>query len=197
MKRRTTITKTQQRRHIFDNQWQQPAPQQGLGEQVYDGAASLGLFMATIGFIFGGLIGLVLVIWGVTKLGQKKKLEGEVQGKVTEANCDTSDPKNGVKCNLKLAYTINGKDYSIGASTADGVHNVGAMMDIDYDVANPETAELSSMSPRTIGMIMIGVGLFLIGATGVNWYIARNYKFAAAATGVGTAAGIVSDAISD
>ena len=57
--------------------------------------------------------------------------------------------------------------------------------------STPPSTPATTQSTTTLGLILIGVGLVIAIIAIVHWYIVKTYKFAAAASGVGDAVGIV------
>lgn len=173
---------------MFTPRWEEESIQKGLGEQVYSGAATFGLFMANLAAILGSIVGLLLIGFGVKYWGQKEKYSVEIQGRILEAQCapimDGKEQKH--QCLLKIEYVVEGKSFTLETSRSDQFYAKGFNVTIRYDPEHPQDATMNG-SAKTMGKILVGVGAVLMIAVWISWYIKRRFKFAAAAGGVGTA----------
>jgi len=157
----------------------------GLGEQVYSGAATFGLFMAKVGAAIGTIIGLLMIGFGIKFWASKEKYDGVTSGKIIQAQCAPRE-KGQYQCFLKIEYFVNGTPYTFEAQKNDQFYAQGYAIEVRYNSTNPQDATLGT-STKLAGMILTGIGLFIIIAAWVTLYIQRRFKFAAAAGGVGTA----------
>lgn len=159
----------------------------GIGDDIYDGAAAFGRFMSYVGLVIGGLIALVFLILGIVFLVKRDPYSKTVKATVTDAKCLT------LKCTLDLKYMVNGKEYT-SSLTEDSKPNVqkGELLEIRYKPEDPASVSLRRRGTKTIGVILIVVALIIATIVGVYFWAVQRYKFAAAATGVGTAWDIIS-----
>lgn len=162
--------------------WEDDKNQKGIGDQIYTGAASLGMLKANIIRIGGTIIGVILLCMGIWIWTKKEKYSATIQGKVIDAQCPPVVKDQIQECLLKIEYIVNEKTYTFESKKV-GYYAKDYGIEVRYDPTNPEQATLDS-SYKTTGMILTGVGLFLIVAGWIYWYVVKRYKFAAAASGV-------------
>ena len=163
----------------------------GIGDDLYDGAASFGRFMATVWLVIGTLIGLVLLGISLYLLLTPPKYSEEATAKVKEVKCDRvpSGDSRGMlnDCIMKIEYTVDDKpivkDYN---SKGSKYYTTGDNIKIRYNPDNPEDFT-TAISRKTVGWILLGIGAFIMILSWVSWWIVNQFKFAAAATGVGSA----------
>jgi hypothetical protein len=163
----------------------------GIGDDLYDGAATFGRFMATVWLVIGTIIGLVLLGISLYLLLTPPKYSEHTTAKVIEAKCDrvpTGDSRGMVNdCLLKIEYTVDDKhivkDYNSKSST---YYSVGSELKIRYNPDNPEDFT-TAISRKVVGWILLAIGLVIMVISWVSWWIVTSFKFAAAATGVGSA----------
>jgi uncharacterized membrane protein len=157
----------------------------GIGEKIYDGTAALGRFTGFLSFIFGTIIAIFLVCIGVWLLFRKDKYTGVTTGVVTAAKCESS--AKSTDCNLTVEYTVDSKKLTISSFTSGKkTYKNGDTLSVRYDPANPTDASTNTLSSRTVGFILIGVGILIALFSFVYYYMVSNYKIAAAAAGVHT-----------
>jgi hypothetical protein len=172
---------------MFASQWEDFSGK-GIGEQVYSGAATFGLFMANIAAIIGSIVGLLMIGFGVKFWVQKEKYSAETQGRIVDAQCATvtegKEPKQ--QCLLKVEYVVDGNPYVHEATRSDRFYAKDYKVAIRYDPDRPQDASMDG-SAKTMGKILVGIGFLIVIGVWVSWYIKRRFKFAAAASGVGTA----------
>lgn len=166
----------------------------GVGDDLYDGAATFGRFMATISLVIGVLTGLILIGISIYLLVTPARYTELTTAKVNEAKCDrvpTGDSRGFMNdCIMKIEYTVDGKQIVKDHNSKGKYYSVGDTIKIRYDPSNPEDFS-TSMSRKTVGWILLAIGIPVIFLSWLSWWIATTFKFAAAATGVGTAYNIV------
>ena len=152
-----------------------------LGNQLYDGAASFGRFIAIAWFIFLTIISIICFIVGLFFIFSKNKYSSETTGKIVGTQCPTS----ATFCNSVIEYTVNNNKYKISDTTSKGSFE-GATVSIVYDPANPNNAKIKGANKLIVGCILLGVAIVIFGFGYLIYYVNTRYKFAAAASGVGT-----------
>lgn len=164
----------------------------GVGEDVYDGAAAFGRFMALLSLIGGTLISLLLIGIGIYLLVSKDKYSGSTTANIKEANCQRIADSKSVRyeCLLKLSYSVDGKAYEREYGTHSGFYAPNTTLNIRYDPSNPNDITVG-MRKKTIAIIILCIGVFVLIMAWVWWWIVNTFKFAAAAQGVGSAYDIV------
>lgn len=165
-----------------------------IGTTIYDGAAEYGRFMAWVGLIIGMFISAALAVIGLWLLLSKEKYSQITTATVKEAECKTviSDKSMITNCLLKITYTVDSKLYEKTYGAQGRNYFVGETFTIRYNPENPDDYS-TNIGRRWIGWILIGVGLVVAGLSLFSWWIAMKFQFAAAATGVGSAYGIITD----
>lgn len=158
-----------------------------ISDQLYSGAADFGYFMAKVGAAIGTIIGLLMIGFGLKMYFGKEEYDRTTNGRVVDAQCaPIADGKGNFQCYLKIEYFVDGKSYIFETSRSDKFYTKGIAMDLRYKSASPQDATMA-ISSRTGGLILAGIGLFILVAAWVTLYIKYRFKFAAAAGGVGTA----------
>ena len=159
-----------------------------FANNIYDGAAEYGRFMATIGLIFGCIIAAIMIVGGVALLFKKNKYTKITSGDITTSQCNNVN--NSISCSVSAQYIVgdeSSQKYTVD-NTMNGKHyyNVGDKINIYYDPNNPGLSSTNKpISFVLIGSILIGIALLIIAGVSLNYYIVNRSKFAAAATGVG------------
>jgi hypothetical protein len=163
---------------------------QGLGEDLYSGAASFGLIYSLIGAIVGTIVGLIMIILGISMLFKKISTVA-VTAKILNVNCNT-DQNNKQNCNINVSYSYNGKDMTGYIQyTGNIVYSKDQQVTVYVNNDNPSEVYFESANPKKFGGIMIVIGILII-ACGWFWYwLSRKYKFLAAAEGVSGAFNIL------
>lgn len=168
-----------------------------VGEQAYEGSASLGKIVGMVGASFAMLIGILLLGGGLYFLF-RKNTSINTEGTIKKAECTevttTVDNKKVVtqNCILDITYTVDGTSYSVKRST-DGakVYKDGQTISISYDPSNPADAYIHTVSEKTIGWILLIISIFVIGGAGLSMYLTMKYKMYQAAQGVGVVSDVV------
>ena len=122
----------------------------------------LGRFFRTTGKLrFFLPLAVILIVMGVLMIKMSPDKYEETTGVVTEVNEYTeldSDNKEVTYYEEKFTYTVNGKEYN---NSFDGLAEkpaVGDVIKVYYDPDAPEFVS-NTKNTRTIGYIMIGVGI--------------------------------------
>jgi hypothetical protein len=157
----------------------------GLGENVYDGAASFGRFMSWVSLIVGHFIGILLIIIGIYLLMAKTDYTQTTSALIKEATCTeppVSSENKQYNCTLKLEYIVDGKQYEKMFNSTDKKYSPNTSITIFYNPKDPNDIILNGNAMKLGGVICILFGLFIIGGVWLHWYIVQHYKVAAAAT---------------
>lgn len=155
-----------------------------VAESAYDASATFGVFMAFVKAIGGTIFAIGIVAIGIWLLRMKDPYEGRASGKVTAAKCETKD--GATRCTIDYEFGVGDKKYTMSGYKIDGTYVVGSSVKVHYDTANPDNHKVEPMSWKFLGWIAIAFGILLGIGVWVWFYIARTFKVAAAATGVGT-----------
>jgi len=176
---------------MFKSKWDDNSSS-GIGDTLYSGAATFGLFWATVVAIVGTLIGIGLLGSGIALWTRKEKFSVPITGKVIDAQCApiTQGNQQVQQCALKIEYVVDGKPYVYQTTRSDQFYAKDYNVSLRYDPENPVEATMDG-SVKTAGKIMSGVGIVIIIGVWVNFYIKRRFKFAAAAGGVGQAVDMI------
>ena len=161
-----------------------------VSQEVYDGAAKFGMFMATIWLIVGNLIALALIIGGIYLMTRKEKYTGKTVATVKSVQCNTYNDGKSVtyNCSMILEYNVNGRIYSRPYQSNSSISQYDGMLKpIRYDPANPNDYIVFPLTKYWIGVILLVIGLLIMIGAWFTWYIVRRFKTAAAAYGVGSA----------
>ena len=162
---------------------------EGLGDEIYSGAASFGRIWAVISSILVTIIAIFMIIGGVYIIIRRSKMlsvSGEVIG---NSQCNVTQTGNNLStiCTTLLTYTINGNLYDkISTQTGTTSYTDKQQVTIWYYPDTPNKPELSPI-PITAGYFLIGIAIILCIFSWLWVYITRKSKFAAAAGGIAEA----------
>lgn len=163
-----------------------------IGNTLYDGAADFGKFMALVSMVIGMIISAILIVIAIYLLLKHDKHSVSVKATVTDAKCTrvTIDKSVRNDCILTINYTAGESKISKEYNTIGKYYTPGDTISIRYDPDNPTDFTTWPRS-KTIGWIMLVIGIVLAITSWVYWWVVNRFKFAAAASGVGTAWDII------
>lgn len=169
----------------------------GLGDEIYSGAASFGVFWALLGAIMATIIGTLLIGFGIYLMVHKTNRK-TVSAKVVYINgipdgtCQkTQDNPPQYNCAVTVKYD-GWKDPIQISYTGPDSYYVGETIDIYVDNNNPGDATLDKPVPKWMGLIIIAVALIMIGGAWFWYWASRRWKFIAAAEGASGAISLIS-----
>jgi TM2 domain-containing membrane protein YozV len=161
-------------------------------DDIYTDSASYGRFVAWIGVILGTLVSIALIIVAIWLMTKKEKHNAEVVAVVEEAKCQQVSSGSGKsyssrpECLVQFKYNITDIPYKSTINTTDKYYFAGSKIPIRYDPTNPIDVT-TMLKHKTIGIILLCIGIVLLIVSWLTWYITRRFKFAAAASGIGSA----------
>jgi hypothetical protein len=140
-------------------------PGQSGWDKAMGYSASCGKFVGLSTAVISVIL-IIIFCWVGIYFYRKKStvVYDKVSATITEANCtqqitDTGRNRNVTyKCSLKVKYTVNNTEYENTVVSGDGVHNIGEVVSIYYNVENPNNVVYSYISNKNLGKILIGVG---------------------------------------
>jgi len=200
---------------------QQQAKKRGgaLADDIYDQSAAFGRFMALIGLIIGSLIGGGMIIGGVYLLATDSKYDADTTatihkvqcgGNISESSCTNSgsgrhnntsstsncQTKNVKDCNMTIGYSVNNKEYKSNVQErvdATVFPEEGSTRKVYYNSKDPTQVSQGRFPRKVVGWILLGIGILVVAGAAISFYITRRFKFAAAASGVGTGVGMIAN----
>lgn len=154
---------------------------------IYDTTAGIGRFFATARAFIGTVVALVLIgggIYFLVKGGENKgdsDTSANVTGLITAINC--TDDSNSM-CTLNVSYTYNNQSYSsVVKSSSSDKYQVGNDLNLVIDPQQPLVVQrigVNEMSNKTMGIILICVGVFIIFISWlIRWGTQKSKGFAA------------------
>ena len=169
---------------------------QGIGQTLYQDAASLGRFKALVTLILGSVICVVLVLLGVYKKMYYRYTVSTTATISQVTNCMNIAPKNPdsvYECTVALSYKIGDKSYehpSFNALNKKAYVN-GDKITIYIDPSNPQDFSTKTKEQNSSdGTILIVIGILILLSAYLFYWLSNRYTLFAAAEGTGTAAGI-------
>ena len=156
-----------------------------LASEIYEDTSSLGRVISLISLIVGIIIAIVLFICAFNY--QKTPDKPFTTATILSSSCTNviNNNKTEYSCILNLKYTVNNKEYIKYITTQSNTYyNQNAPIDITYEINNPNEIYIKSLDNATISYISCGVGIVIILASAINYYLTSRYKFYAAGTGV-------------
>lgn len=160
---------------------------------AYDAAATFGRVVAFVKMVFGCIIGIVLTVVGIVLIRQKKVYTGSTTAKVTDPKCTSyTDTNKGrsttrTECAVNAIYTVDGKEYNGSLVVRRNIAD-GQMIPIQYVPSNPTDMREPVVASKTVGIVLIFLGLFIAIGTIIWFILTLRYKVVAAGTGAVTAA---------
>ena len=169
----------------------------GLGETVYDSAATFGRIMAFFGMLSGCVVGIILLSIGIYLMRHKASQTEESMAKIVDSKCTIiqtgtdKQPSQTTQCNMIVSYKVSGKEYKTNLVTNGRNYALNETISIQYNPNNPSDIREKAPTNKTIGIVLLLVGLGVMIVSIVWFIITLKYKIAAA----GQAAYTVGDAI--
>ncbi len=99
---------------------------------------------------------------------QRKDNRLETQATVTDVNCKQETvlygkrPSIRTRCIMNVKYNVNDKEYTGIVDTLETTHIKDEIITIKYNPENPDDISYKQLSNKTTGMILLGVGCFII-----------------------------------
>ena len=156
-----------------------------FASEVYEDTSSLGRFMGLIGLITAIIIAVILFICAINYKNTPDN--PSTTATILSASCTNLiyENKPQYSCILNLKYKINGKEYTNYITTQSNIYyNVNSVIDINYELNDPNKITINSLNNSTISYISCGIGSIIIICAAINYYLTSKYKFYAASTGV-------------
>lgn len=165
-------------------------PQRGVGESLYDDAASLGRFWSYVIFGFIIFIAIIILISGISKSFSNSVYTETVLATVTNTNCTPIKTQQGdiitYKCNVSVKYEIEGKTYEIPSVMTDhqSIINQGQKLTLYYNPSNPNDVSSTSRSQeKQTGAGLIMTSIVMVALASLFLWMALKFKFFAAIQG--------------
>ena len=167
--------------------------QRGLGDEIYSGSAAFGRVYTIISAVITTLISIAMIAIGIYMLVQKSN--PQIEAKIENAECNRySGEKNEVfySCTLSVRYTVDGNEYTGTVHESGKTHYMkGEIIKLEYDPANPHKIKANPVPKKTIGWILLSIGIVLLFMAWLWVWLTQKFKFAAASTGVATGVGMI------
>ena len=197
-------TQTPQPQYVVlqnQNQATAPHPAWNVAEKAYEGSATLGKIVGIFGAATGIFIGLLCIGISLYMI-LKKNTRNIIDAIIKKADCKeiTLEKDKGRQitqnCVLDISYTaIDGKTYEAKLTTDGKKYIEGQTIKVSYDITNPADVATHTVSTRTVGWIIFGIGLLIFGGSSFSLYLTLNYKMYQAAQGVGVVANVIDNAM--
>lgn len=173
----------------------------GFAESAYDAAATFGRVVAFFKMLVGIVVGIVLIAIGIWLIRKKSVYTEKVLTKVTQPKCNTTTTTDSkgrsstqTKCSVTLEYKINDKDYKTPI-TLYGSYIENQMIEMQYNPNNPNDIRSPAPQNKTIGIVLILIGLAIMIGTTIWFILTLKYQIIAAGTGAYTAVDWTTNAI--
>ena len=172
-----------------------PPPKKDFKDEAITGFATIGKVKAIFGVILGTIIGVALIVGGITALLHKPTFSSKTTGIVVDSNnkpininqCSKITTKDSSKyqCKFSLKYTVDNKTYIHPFNTDSYVNYSNRTgVTVFYDPKNPKNSVLEDDDYHGIGYLTIGIGIFILFISWLFLWITLRYKYFAAASGV-------------
>lgn len=156
----------------------------GVGEDIYDAAATYGRVKTMIAGIIASIIALGLIFWGVKLRNTKETYSASTTAVIVTPNCSTSSyVANGrlqtsISCILDISYNVNGTDYVTKLNTGGRTYAPGEQINIRYNPLLPADITINPTN-KTAGTIIMVIGIIIILLSLLAWYITSKSKLGA------------------
>jgi len=158
---------------------------------AFNASATFGRIMSWFGLVIGIIFSIIIIVIGVVFVNSKT-YDSSIDAKITSTSCSGSG--KDASCTLELSYQVNETEYKTNTSV-NKIYNVGQIIPIKYDSANPVDITTTTVSPKLIGGICIGFGLLLLIGVCAWTYIVQTNDTVAAVSGVGNMVGMVNNSV--
>ena len=168
----------------------------GVGQDVYDAAATYGRIKTSISTIISGFVLILFLMYGIWLVLSKDIYSAKTTAIIKNPDCITTEEKDNkgnirrtTTCRVNITYTVNNQIYNKNIDIQGPVTD-GESLQIRYNPANPidTTTNISQkMTGLIIIVICLVVGLIMWGW----WYLTQKSKLAASAVAVDDAADVV------
>ena len=160
----------------------------GSDDQIYTGAATFGVVMSDIKAVIGSIIGLIMIIGGISLIVKKSFRINTIDGNIKSSNCTEVIVNNNItySCDISVEYTINGKTQTKSFKDTNSYkkYEVNDTVTLWYDPNNNANIDIMSDNLHTLGWGLLILGIFII-IFSILWaYLANKYKPVAAAEGI-------------
>lgn len=187
-------------------------------EDIYTGASDFGKFTATLGGLFGTIIGLLIVGIGIYFIVEGSKRTKSIKGNITKSSCNpkfdlpiivfpgsneeelqskNTNDGTGSFCDITVDWVGKNDQTCTSEFTVENTKefDIGNQITVYFDPSDPcNTGSLDSQrDSKTIGLIMIVVGVIFLLLVWLSVYLVYRFKFLAASSGVGSAISIIED----
>lgn len=155
---------------------------------LYQDSASFGKSYAVVSAIIVSLLALISFVIGMVELFKKNTHDKSIVATVLSATC-TQNPSSqpiDYDCNLVLQYTVDGKQYKTPLEIAYSniSYKINDSIKILYNSSDPtDIVPGDTINPKTLGWILIIVGVVVLAMAWLTVYLTRKSKFFAAAAG--------------
>ena len=160
----------------------------GSDDQIYSGVATFGVVMSDIKAVVGSIIGLIMIIAGISFIVKKSFRTNTVDGTVKTSNCSEVIENNNItySCDIGIEFTINGKTQtkSFKDSKSYKKYEVNDTVTLWYDPNNNTNIDIMSDNLHGIGWGLLILGIVIIMFSILWAYLANKYKPVAAAEGI-------------
>jgi hypothetical protein len=168
------------------------------GDSLYDAAATYGRIKTTITSVIAAILGFVALYFGYFKMKTPEVHTETVRAVVITPNCVTNTQytskgtRRTINCSLEVNYTVNDKVYKKMIEKTGHNYIAGESIELRYNPQDPSDVT-TSLTNRTLGLLIMGGGLLMIVVAWASWYITRKSKFGASMVAANDAINIFRD----
>lgn len=165
-----------------------------VSQQVFDYSADFGVFVTLMGLVSSIFFGVVMVIVGIYLIATKGTHSAETEGRVVDSTCNFFKDKKGQVtklCDTVYTYRVEKDSYKDTRTTSKQFAN-DMKVDVLYDPSNPADSVIRTGWRKRGAYIMIIIAFVMVVFAAARYYIVKEYKFAASATGIGEGLSIMS-----
>ena len=152
---------------------------QNVGNDIYDGMATIGKTTAILQMICACIIGIALMACGIYMFTHPSNYVNS-NGIVT--NCSCNQTGTTIRCDVTLTHFVNGISYT-GNALSNTLYQNGTTVSISYDPNNPSNISIGQTHGSLVSIILCVMGLCIMIGGCVNYYLTGVSKTYAAVSG--------------
>jgi hypothetical protein len=157
---------------------------------LQQGAMEYGRVTAVLSAVIMSIFGTLMIIVSIYLLFFKKINPDFISLSAIVTQDTLCSDSNTINCSVPMSITFEGKLINFRLSLDSKNYHKGDMIEVEYD---PKTGNINKYSalPKTMGIILLIVGLILISISWINVYLTKKYKSVATVEGIGQFANLV------
>ena len=150
-----------------------------------DVAAGYEVVKSGIGAVVSTILAIILIAIAIYLFTRKNNMTATTTATITNSVCNsTVNAKSSqINCQLSLSYTVGGQNYTTNLNTSGTNYVKGQTIQVQYDPSNPHNVQIPSIGGKSLGIILLIIGVVILALSWGYFYLVRKNKSFAAVTG--------------